>query len=84
MGRASFVAWLFIMAIACFVMAAADASWGWLIGGIVFLSVALFASRQFKKEQEVGPETASLSFVGIAILVMILAMCFLVWLQESV
>lgn len=83
MGRISFVAWLFIAAIACLVIAAADFSPGWLIGGIVLLSVAIYALRQLKKEEETGHKGVSVSFFGMAMLVMIATMFLLFWLQFS-
>ena len=83
MGRMSFVAWLFIMAISCLVLAGINASLGWLIGGIVLLSVAIYAMRQFKKEEETEREGVSISFFGAAILFMIVAMLGLFWLQFS-
>lgn len=81
MGRISFVAWLFVMAAACVLIAIGDRSWGWLIGGIVFFAVANMARRQLKKEAESGREGASISFFGVAVLLMIVAMLFLFWLQ---
>ena len=49
-GKLSFVAWLFIMAMSCLVLAGIKSSLAWLVGGIVLLSVAIYAMRQFKKE----------------------------------
>jgi hypothetical protein len=61
------------MAAACAAIAVADRSWVWLIGGGVFLSVALFARGQLAKEQESGPAPPRLGFVGMAMLVMVAA-----------
>jgi len=83
MGRALFVAWLFISALACLVIAGTRFSLGWLLGGIVLFPVAVSALRQFKKEQETGRATPSGGFVAKAILIMIAAMLFLFWLQSS-
>jgi hypothetical protein len=77
----AFVFMLFITAIDCFLIAIAGASWGLLIGGIVLLCVAISARRQYKKEQETGPEAFSPRFFAIAMLVTILAIYFLYWLQ---
>jgi hypothetical protein len=82
-GRLSFVAWLFVMAISCLGLAVAKWSPGWLIGGVVLLSVATYAVRQFRKEEESEREGVSIGFFGIAILVMITAMLGLFWLQFS-
>lgn len=84
MGRASFVGWLFIMAIACFIVAAADKSWGWAVGGAVFVAVALYARRRLNEERDdEEPANASLRFVGAGILLMLVCMGFLFWLQTS-
>jgi hypothetical protein len=80
-GRTTFVAWLFVSAAACLVIAGVDASWGWLIGGVILFSIAMFARRQLTNEKETGRATASGGFVGIAILVMLVVMFFLFWLQ---
>lgn len=81
MGRATFVAWLYITAAACVAIAIGDRKWAWLIGGIVFFSVAHAARRQLKKEAESGRKGVSISFFGIAILLMLTGMLFLFWLQ---
>lgn len=83
MGRLSFVILLFIMAISCFVSAGTDSSLGWLLGGLVFLVVAVYAMRQFKREEQTTREGVSISFFGAAMLFMIVAMAFLFWLQFS-
>lgn len=80
-GRLSFVAWLFIMAMSCLVLAGIKSSLAWLVGGIVLLSVAIYAMRQFKKEEETEREGASIGFFGVAIMIMIVAMLGLFWLQ---
>jgi hypothetical protein len=82
-GRLSFVAWLFVMALSCLVLAATKASLGWLAGGVVFLFVAVYAVRQFKKEAESEREGVSIGFFGIAILTMMVVMLGLFWLQTS-
>jgi hypothetical protein len=82
-GRLSFVAWLFVMAIACFIIGGTGSSLGWLVGGVVLLSVAVYAMRQFKKEAEAPREGVSIGFFGLAIVIMIVAMLGLFWLQFS-
>jgi hypothetical protein len=82
-GRLSFVAWLFVMAISCLVLAGAKSSLGWLVGGVVLLSGAIYAMRQFKKEEETEREGVSIGFFGMAILIMIVAMLGVFWLQFS-
>lgn len=81
MGRTSFVAWLFIMAVSCLILAAIDVSLGWFISGAALLTVAIYAKRQLKKEEDSGREGASISFFGTAILLMVTAMLFLFWIQ---
>jgi hypothetical protein len=76
------VAWLFISAIACIVLAVTNKSLGWLVGSVVLLFVAMYARKQLGMEIEVGRENAYGRFVGIAMLVMLLAMFFLFWLQS--
>lgn len=83
MGRTAFVAWLFVTAAACVVIAIGDRSLGWLIGGIVLFSVAVFARRQLNKERETASAAPRFGFVGIAMLVMLLGIFFLYWLQTS-
>jgi len=82
-GRLSFVAWLFVMAIACLVLAGTNKSLGWLVGGIVLLGVAIYAARQFKHEAETEREGVSISFFGVAIVIMLVVMFGLFWLQSS-
>lgn len=82
-GRLSFVAWLFVMAIACLVLAGTNKSLGWLVGGVVLLFVAVYAMRQFKKEEETEREGVSIGFFGVAIIIMLAAMLGLFWLQFS-
>jgi hypothetical protein len=81
MGRMSFVAWLFIVAASCLILAVVNSSLAWLIGGAVLFSVAIYAFRQFKKEEGSGREGVSISFFGVAVLLMIVAMLFLFWFQ---
>jgi hypothetical protein len=83
MGRTSFVTWLFVMSAACVLIAVGDRSWGWLVGAIVFASVAMFARRQLVAEHEEGQAGPRLGFVGIAIVVMMVVMYFLLRLQTS-
>jgi hypothetical protein len=83
MGRTTFVATLFIMAAACVVIAISDHAWGWLIGAILFSAVAIVARRRLKAEQETGRAPPRLSFVGLAMVGMLLAMGFLFWIQFS-
>ena len=82
-GRLSLVAWLFVMAISCLVLAGAKSSLGWLVGGVVLLSVAIYAMRQLKKEEETEREGVSIGFFGIAIGIMIVAMLGVFWFQFS-
>ena len=82
-GRLSFVAWLFIMAISCLVLAGTNSSLGWFVGGVIVLSLAIYAMRQFKREEETEREGVSISFFGAAILIMIVAMLGLFWFQFS-
>lgn len=79
----AFVAWLFIMAGACVVIAVGDRSIGWFIGSGVFFLLGLFARGQLKKEQEVGREPPRLGFVGAAMVAMLVIMGALFWLQTS-
>lgn len=70
MGRLSFVVMLFVMALACFVLALTDGSWGWAIGAVIFLAVGIMARRQYGAEgdSEDGPEVASNKFIMVAFL----------------
>jgi hypothetical protein len=77
MGRKSFVAWLFVMALAC--LALSGNGWGWFVGGIVFLGVGIFALRQSNQEEETEREGASNSFIVSALLFMVVAMLFMFW-----
>lgn len=83
MRPTSFVAWLFVMAAACIVIAIGDRSGSWLIGGLVLFSVAMFARHKLKQESQLGRGPARVGFVGLAMLVMLAAMSFLFWLQVS-
>ena len=82
-GRLSFVAWLFIMAISCLILAGTNSSLGWLVGGVIVLSIAIYAMRQFKREEETEREGVSIGFFGVAIIFMFVAMFGLFWLQFS-
>ena len=81
----SFVIWLFIMAVCCVVVALSDRSWGWLIGGIVFFAVAMFARRLKNREQQEEENHAGprLGFFAIAILVMVAAIYAMYWLSTA-
>lgn len=81
MGRTAFVAWLYIMAAACVVIAIGDRAWGWLIGGIVLYFIARLARRQLRTETEVGQAAPRISFVALAMLVTLVVMSFLFWIQ---
>ncbi|MEZ5627391.1 MAG: hypothetical protein R3E34_07685 [Rhodocyclaceae bacterium] len=72
MGRIIYVAMFFVMAIACFVIAISDSSWGWALGGIVFVLVGIFATRQLKVENEIGRQPASNRFIIFAFLALFL------------
>jgi len=82
MGRVSFVAWLFVMAIASLVLAIGERSLGWFLGAIVLAFVASYARKQINKEEETGRQDASLGFVAKAIILMLLAMAVMFWLQH--
>lgn len=82
-GRLTFVAWLFIVSFSCFVVAATNSSTGWFAGGIAILLVAIFAKRQFKREEATEPQGVSIGFFGAAVLIVIIAMLGLFWLQFS-
>ena len=79
----SFVAGLYVMALACLLLAATNRSLGWFVGAVVFGFVATYAVRQFKKEEDTEREGVSIGFFGMAILVMIVVMLGLAWLQTS-
>jgi len=80
MGKATFTAWLYIMGVACVAIAAGGKSWGWLILAVVFFVVAEMARRMMKNgEASDGP--ARVSFVALAMLVMLSAMGVLFWIQ---
>lgn len=84
-----FVIWLFIMAACCVVIALGDRSWGWLIGGIVFFAVAIWAQRLKNREQDDEDEDEEshtgprLGFFAIAILVMMAAIYAIYWLSTA-
>lgn len=84
MGRITFVAMLYIMAAACVVIAFGDRAWGWAVGAVTFFLAAQFSRRQLKREVESderkGPR---LSFVGIAMLVMVVAILLMFWLTRA-
>jgi 1,4-dihydroxy-2-naphthoate octaprenyltransferase len=80
MGRATFTAWLYIMGVACVAIAIGDKKWGWLIGAVIFFVVAETARRMLKNE-EASNGPARVSFVALAMLVMLSAMGILFWIQ---
>lgn len=79
----AFVAALFVMSLACLVIAAAEGSLGWFAGGGVFLAVGLFARRLGSEEGVPGSGGARLGFIGIAMLVMVIAIAGMAWLSTS-
>lgn len=81
MGRTTFVAWLYVMAAACVVIAIGDRAWGWLIGGGIFFGVAHVARRLLRAEAVQGRAGPRFSFVTVALLVMLVVMFLLFWLQ---
>ena len=83
MGRNAFVGWLFITAAACLFTGIAGRSFGWFIGGVVLISVAIYARRQLKEEKEVGRKNASGVFLISAFAILFLAMFFLRHLSTS-
>ena len=84
MGRTTFVAMLYIMTAACVVIAIGDHSLGWAIGAVAFFFVAQFARRQLKSEVEIErPPGPRLGFVGIAMLVMVVAILLMFWLSRT-
>jgi hypothetical protein len=83
MGRMSFVATLFVMAIACLLIAGTSSSRGWAIGGIIFLSTGVFALRQFKGEREIGPATASNKFIVFSFLALFVGFGIIVFLSKA-
>jgi hypothetical protein len=75
---------LYIMAAASVVAAFGDRSWGWAVGAVAFFVVAQVARRQLRKEAESDRrEGPRLSFVGIAMLVMVVAILLMFWLTRS-
>ena len=82
MGRVSFVAWLYVMAVASLFLAIGNKSWGWFAGAIVLAVVAGYARKQLRKEAATQRTGASLGFVGTAIAVMLVVMLGLFWLQS--
>ena len=80
MGKATFTAWLYIMSVACLAIAIGERKWGWLAGFVIFLVVAEMA-RRMMKNAEVSDGPARVSFVALAILVMLSAMGILFWIQ---
>lgn len=85
MGKLTFVAWLFIMAFACFALAVGKSSAAWFLGSIVLLAVGVYASRQLQREadDETVDQGVSLGFFGKAILLMLAAMLGIFWVQFS-
>ena len=81
MGRNAFVGWLFITAVACLLAGVAGRSFGWFTGGVVLISVAIYARRQLKDEKQVGRKNASGVFLVSAFSILILAMYILMRLD---
>lgn len=74
-NRVSFVACMFVMAVAALGLAAIDVSWKWLIGGIVLLGVALFALQRLRVEDgsgQAGPGLWLSLFIGVATIAILL------------
>lgn len=67
MGRFLFVGWLFVMAIACLVVAVAERSWGWLAGALLLGPVAWYSRTLLHREFEHGSEQPSGKFLLVAI-----------------
>ncbi len=63
MGRFLFVGWLFVMALACLVVAVAERSWGWLAGALILGPVAWYARTQLHREFEHGSGQPSGTFL---------------------
>lgn len=73
MGRFLFVGWLFVMAGACLLVAAAERSWGWLAGALVLGPVAWYSRTLLSREFESGSPQPSGRFLLYAIGVMLAA-----------
>ncbi len=80
-----FVAWLYITAIACVVVAIGDRSFGWLVGGLVAFAVARYAKTLLTRERGTRHAQAAprLGFFAVSMLVMFGAMGAIFWLQFS-
>lgn len=50
----AFIVTLFIMSVACVLIAIGDRSWGWLLGGASFFALGMYARRQRVIEQKPG------------------------------
>lgn len=83
MGRMSFVAMLFVTGLACVGLALSRSSWGWAIGGVVLLIVAIYSFRQFSTERERGPEAASNRFIVFALLAVAGGIAAIAFLSQS-
>lgn len=72
MGRFSFVATLFVVALSCVCIAISDRSWVWAMGGVILFFISTRALRQFNTENETGLEAASNKFIIYAFLALFL------------
>jgi polyferredoxin len=81
---ASFIVVLYVMSLACLVIAFGDRSLGWFVGAIVFFDVAQFARRKATEEQE-EPDSGGArgKFIVVAMLIMVAAMYGMYLLSES-
>jgi hypothetical protein len=85
MGRVTFVALLFVMSLACIVIAIGERSFGWVVGAVVFFFASFYARKQFNIEEQTGHKGASFSFVGKPIILMLVVMLLLLfWIRHRV
>jgi hypothetical protein len=71
MGTIIYIAWLFLMAIACLALAAMKLSLAWLSGGVLLLAVAIYALRLAGRDQDSEREGVSIGFFGVAMSLML-------------
>ena len=83
MGRMSFVAMLFVVALACLGIALSTPSWGWAICGFLLLVVAIYALRSFGAETHSGPEVASNRFIVFALVAVAGGIAAIAFLAQS-
>lgn len=83
MSRTAFVGTLYMMALACLVIAVADGSFGWLVGAGASGALAVFARRLFDREQVEGPRSARGWLVGGLMLFMVAAIYGIYLLDTS-